>query len=120
MELSGTMVACSVELPVVMVNRGAMARKLKGIVPPGDALVPEMTFAGSAVPVIDHVASVNEVSPRVPEMIPPVAVYVRVDASAADGAASMDANAISPTESVWNEMRIMIVALGMRRTALPE
>jgi len=32
----------------------------------------------------------------------------------------MDANAISPTESVLNEMRIMIVALGMRRRAWPE
>ena len=53
-------------------------------------------------------------------MIPPVAVYVRVDASAADAAASMDANAISPTESVLNEMRIMIVALGMRRRAITE
>ena len=53
-------------------------------------------------------------------MIPPVAVYVSVDASAADGAASMDANAISPTESVWDEMRIMIVALGMRRRAITE
>jgi hypothetical protein len=53
-------------------------------------------------------------------MPPPVAVYVRVDASAANGAASMDANAISPTESVWNEMRIMIVALGMQRTAWPK
>ena len=117
MEPFATMVACSVELPVVMVNRGVMARNLKGATPEN---VPVITFVGSAVPVIDHVASVNEVSPRVPEMIPPVAVYVRVDASAADGAASMDANAISPTESVWNEMRIMIVALGMRRTALPE
>ena len=26
----------------------------------------------------------------------------------------MDANAISPTESVLNELRLMIVALGMR------
>jgi hypothetical protein len=69
--------------------------------------------------VIDHVASVNGVPPRVPETIPPVAVYVRVDASAADGAASMEANAISPTESVVNEMRIMIVSLAMRRRALP-
>ena len=58
------------------------------------------------------------VPPRLPVMIPAVAVYVRVDASAADGAASMDVNAISPTESVWNERRIMIVALGMRRRAL--
>ena len=57
---------------------------------------------------------------RLPVMIPPVAVYVRVDASAADAAASMDANAISPTESVLNEMRIMIVALGMRRRAITE
>jgi predicted anti-sigma-YlaC factor YlaD len=110
-------VAWSVELPVVMVNRGVMARKLKGKKP---RYVPVTTFVGSAVPVIDHVASVNGVPPRVPVMIPPVAVYVRVDASAADGAASMDANAISPTESVWNEMRIMLVSLGMRRRALPE
>ena len=74
-------------------------------------MVPETTVVGSAVPVIDHVASVNGVPPRVPVMIPPVPVYVSVDASAADGAASMDANAISPTESVLNERRIMIVAL---------
>jgi hypothetical protein len=118
------MVACSVELPVVMVNRGVIARKLKGtlIGPPGPLsdMVPETTVVGSAVPVIDHVASVNGVPPRVPVMIPPVAVYVRVDASVANGADSMDANAISPTESVLNEMRIMIVALGMGRRALPE
>ena len=85
-----------------------------------DALVPEMTCVGSAVPVIDHVALVNEVPPRVPVMIPPVAVYVSVNASAADGAASMDANEISPTESVLNEMRIMTVALGMRLKEWPE
>jgi hypothetical protein len=53
-------------------------------------------------------------------MIPPVAVYVSVNASAADGAASMDANEISPTESVLNEMRIMTVALGMRLKEWPE
>jgi hypothetical protein len=65
------MVACSVELPVVMVKRGVMARKLKG----DESLsVPEITFAGSPVPVIDHVASANGVPPRVPEMSPPVAV----------------------------------------------
>ena len=117
MEPSVTMVTWSVELPVVMVKRGVIARNLKGITPES---VPVTTFVGSAVPVIDHVASVNGVPPRVPVMIPPVAVYVRVDASAADEAASMDANAISPTESVWNEMRIMIVALAMRWRVLPE
>ena len=115
-----TMVAWSVELPVVMVNRGVIARKLKGSGPKGDPVVPETTFVGSAVPVIDHVASVNGVPPRVPVMIPPVAVYVRVDASAADGAASMDANAISPTESVLNEMRFTVVAFAMQRTAMYE
>ena len=83
-------------------------------------MVPETTFVGSAVPVIDHVASVNGVLPRVPVMIPPVAVYVSVDAWAANGAASMDANAINPTESGLNERRIMIMALGMRRGALLE
>jgi hypothetical protein len=32
----------------------------------------------------------------------------------------MDANEISPTESVLNEMRIMTVALGMRLKEWPE
>jgi hypothetical protein len=103
-----------------MVNTGVIARKLNGRLYGPEDTVPETTFVGLAVPVIDHVASVNAVPPRVPVMIPPVALYVSVDASAADGAASMEANAISPTESGWNEMRIMIVALGMRRRALPE
>ena len=69
---------------------------------------------------IDHVASVNGVPLRLPVMIPPVAVYVSVDASAAGGAASMDAIAIRPMESVLKERRIMIVALAMRWRALPE
>ena len=75
---------------------------------------PEITFVGSAVPASDHVASVNGVPLRVPVMSPPVAVYVRFDASAADEVANMQANAISPTETVLEEMRIMIVALVTR------
>jgi hypothetical protein len=79
MEPVVTMVAWSVELPVVMVNWGVIARKLKGTANGPVKVVPETTVVGSAVPVIDHVASVNGVPPRVPVMIPPVAVYVRSD-----------------------------------------
>jgi hypothetical protein len=57
-----------------MVNTGVIARKLKGILDGPAEKAPETTFVGSPVPVIDHVASVNGVPPRVPVMIPPVAV----------------------------------------------
>ena len=40
---------------------------------------------------IDHVAFVNGVPLRVPVMIPPVAVYVRFEASAATGVTRMQA-----------------------------
>jgi len=48
------------------------------------------------------------------------ALYVRVDASAADEVASIQANAASQRESGLSEMRIMIVALEMRWRALSE
>ena len=84
-----TNVAVSVELPEVMVKKGVMARKLLGTRPLNT--LPETTFVGSAVPVIDHVAPVNGVPLRVPVMSPPVAVYVRVEALATIGVARMQA-----------------------------
>ena len=55
--------------------------------------VPETTFVGSAVPVIDHVAFVNGVPLKVPVIDPPVPVYLRVDALAANGPITRQANA---------------------------
>jgi len=80
-----------------MVNRGVIARNLEG----GwrEKALPDTTLVGSAAPVIVHVASVNGVPLRVPVTSPPVAVYVRFDASAANEVAIMQATAISPTES---------------------